>query len=326
MRCSEPRRSFVGLPIAAVAIFILSAAMSAQAQTFTVLHAFTGRSDGGTPYGVGLTMDAAGNLYGGASYGGLANQACSYQGSCGVIYKLSHRGSGWVFNTLYEFTGNDGEQPDGPLVFGPDGVLYGTTFYGGSYSCIDGGCGVVYSLRPPPSHCQAVSCPWVVTVLHRFNGSDGARPAFGALVFDNSGNIYGTTSLGGQSPPYGGNVFELTRSGSQWSMNVLHSFTGQDDGYDPWSGLVFDTAGNLYGTHHRWGRLRRRHGFPDDSVGRYLDADYHPSLSGEHGRIERLLQPHPRSLPAICGAQPATVAQAAPELPSGCRRPGEGGR
>ena len=145
----------------------VGATQSAQAQTFTVLHAFTDGADGSTPYGVGLTMDAAGNLYGGASYGGQTGQ-CSYQGSCGVIYRLSRKGSGWIFNTLYEFTGTDGEQPDAPLVFGPDGALYSTTYYGGSYSCIDGGCGVVYSLRPPPTSCKSADCPWTETVLHQF--------------------------------------------------------------------------------------------------------------------------------------------------------------
>jgi uncharacterized repeat protein (TIGR03803 family) len=226
----------------------VGAAQSARAQTFTVLHAFTGGADGSTPQGVGLTMDAAGNLYGGAAYGGQTGQ-CSYQGSCGAIYKLSRKGSGWIFNTLYEFTGSDGEQPDAPLVFGPDGALYSTTYYGGSYFCIDGGCGVVYSLRPPATPCKSTDCPWTETVLHQFTAEvDGARPAFGALTFDKSGNIYGTTTVGGQNPPYAGDVFELTRSGSQWSLNVLHTFTGQLDGGTPWSGVVFDTAGNLYGS------------------------------------------------------------------------------
>jgi uncharacterized repeat protein (TIGR03803 family) len=233
----------------AMAIAFVLATQPSQAQTFTVLHAFTGGADGSTPYGVGLTMDAAGNLYGGASYGGLGTEACSYQGSCGVVYRMSRKGSGWIFNTLYEFTGTDGEQPDAPLVFGPDGALYSTTYYGGSYSCNDGGCGVVYSLRPPATSCKSAYCPWTETVLYQFGSAgDGARPAFGALAFDKSDNIYGTTSIGGQDPPYDGTVFELTRSGGQWSLNVLHSFTGQNDGGNPWSGLVFDNAGNLYGS------------------------------------------------------------------------------
>jgi uncharacterized repeat protein (TIGR03803 family) len=220
----------------------------AQAQTYTLIHSFTGGADGATPYGVGLTMDAAGNLYGGAAYGGQSTQACSYQGSCGDIYKLSRRGSGWVFSTIFKFNGTDGEQPDAPLVFGPDGLIYSTTFYGGSYSCIDGGCGVVYSLRPPATPCKSTYCPWTETVLHQFGDYDGARPAFGALAFDRAGNMYGTTTIGGPQPPYDGEVFEMTRSGSQWSLNVLHTFTGQDDGGTPWSGVVFDAAGNAYGT------------------------------------------------------------------------------
>ena len=241
-------RSGAATAALAMAIAFGLATQPAQAQTFTVLHTFTDGADGSTPYGVGLTMDAAGNLYGGASYGGQTGQ-CSYQGSCGVIYRMSRKGSGWIFNTLYEFTGTDGEQPDAPLVFGPDGAIYSTTYYGGSNSCIDGGCGVVYSLRPPPTSCKSAYCPWTETVLHQFVADgDGLRPAFGALAFDKSGNIYGTTTVGGQDPPYAGIVFELTRSGGQWSLNVLHSFTEQSDGGYPWSGLVFDSAGNLYGS------------------------------------------------------------------------------
>ena len=76
---------------------------------------------------------------------------------------------------------------------------------------------------------------------------DCGRPSV-LLAFDKSGNLYGTTTVGGQDPPYAGIVFELTRSGGQWSLNVLHSFTEQSDGGYPWSGLVFDTAGNLYGS------------------------------------------------------------------------------
>ena len=241
MTNSGPRRSWtlnLGLRPATAALataiafgLAVGAPQSAQAQTFTVLHAFTDGADGSTPYGVGLTMDAAGNLYGGASYGGRPSEACSYQGSCGVVYRLSRKGSGWIFNTLYEFTGTDGEQPDAPLVFGPDGAIYSTTYYGGSYSCIDGGCGVVYSLRPPPTSCKSAYCPWTETVLHQFVADgDGLRPAFGAVAFDKSGNLYGTTTVGGQDPPYAGIVFELTRSGGQWSLNVLHSFTEQSDG------------------------------------------------------------------------------------------------
>lgn len=213
---------------------------AAQAQTFSVLHTFTGAADGAVPGGAGLTIDRGGNLYGGTDFGGRGGQGCD-GGSCGVLYKLTRKGAYWVFNTLYEFTGPDGGSPDAPLAFGPDGVLYGTTFYGGI------GAGVVYSLQPPLTACKTALCPWTETVLYKFTGADdGAEPAFGALAFDKAGNIYGTTTWGGQYPEYG-NVYELTRNNGQWAFNILYSFTGHLDGGSSWTGVTFDASGNLYG-------------------------------------------------------------------------------
>ena len=100
---------------------------SVQAQTLTVLHNFTGGQDGASPR-AGLSMDAAGNLYGTASTGGSSN--C--EGGCGTVFRLSNRGSGWTLAPLYNFTGMpDGQYPAGKLSFGPNGALFGTTSYGG---------------------------------------------------------------------------------------------------------------------------------------------------------------------------------------------------
>jgi uncharacterized repeat protein (TIGR03803 family) len=106
----------------------------------------------------------------------------------------------------------------------------------------------VFNLRPPPKACPNTVCPWTETVLHRFTGgSDGSIPGFGDLIFDRSGNIYGTTTGGG--PNFSGTVFELTPSHGGWTENVLYNFTGvEGDGAGPYSGLVFDQTGNLYGT------------------------------------------------------------------------------
>ena len=93
----------VTMALAIVAALTLGGAQTAPAQTFTVIHTFTGGTDGAAP-DAGLTLDAAGNLYGTASAGG--------NGFSGTVYKLTHRGTGWTFNPLYNFAGgNDGVVP-----------------------------------------------------------------------------------------------------------------------------------------------------------------------------------------------------------------------
>ena len=207
----------------------------AQTHTITVLHSFTGGGDGEYPT-AGLTMDRAGNFYGTTMNGGASN--------LGVAFRLSPVGSGWVLTPLYSFQGppNDGENPSSGVVFGPDGALYGTTRSGGQH-----GEGTVYRLRPSPVACHSVICPWEETVLWSFGGSDldGANPGFGNLVFDQAGNIYGTTTFGG----FGtfGVVYELTPSNGVWTESILFYFD-QETGYLPYSGVIFDSSGNLYGT------------------------------------------------------------------------------
>src|ERR1700735_2912924 len=127
------------------------AAQSAQAQTFQLLHRFTDGNDGGTPF-AGLTMDAAGRLYGTTFHGGAHG--------FGTVFRLTHAGSGWVLNTIYSFQGGtDGAYPDARVIFGPDGTLYGTTSAGGDPNCIDS-CGTVFNLQPPASVCKTTLCSW----------------------------------------------------------------------------------------------------------------------------------------------------------------------
>jgi len=209
-----------------------------QAQTLTVLHNFTGGGDGSYPE-AGLTMDRQGNLYGTTAEGG----AHGY----GVVFRLSHAGSGWVLTPLYSFDGSDGGYPISGVVFGPDGALYGTT------PAIQGaGLGTVYRLRPSPAACHAVLCPWEKTVVFSFPGGNGGQnPGPGNLIFDGAGNIYGTTEDGGQD--HLGVVYELTPSNGSWTETVLWYFSSVDMGYLPLSGVVLDSSGNLYGTTSRGG-------------------------------------------------------------------------
>lgn len=225
---------------------LMFGAQSAQAQTFTVLHNFTGGLDGSSPY-AGLSMDRGGNLYGTTSAGGTGY---------GAVFELSRRGSGWVFRPLYSFAGGtDGEGPVARVIIGPNGTLYGTTYAGGVSGCSGGyGCGTVFNLRPSPNVCRSALCSWVETVLYRFNGgSDGANPLLGDIVLDQAGSLYGTTENGGGVGCSGsgcGTVFELSPVAGGWTEKILYSFTGEgSDGANPFAGLTFDRGDvHLYGT------------------------------------------------------------------------------
>ena len=236
-------RSLVRCLLLEVPLLLMISA-SSLAQTFTVLHAFTG-DDGASPFS-GVTVDRAGNLYGTTKYGGIAN--CDL--GCGVLFKLAPQGAGWNFIPLYKFTGpSDGKAPIARIVFGPDGRLYGTTSVGGN-TTVNGG--TVFTLTPPPIVCRA-SCSWIKTTLWSFGQNDGdaLRPGYGDLVFDAAGNIYGTTEEGGVTQPACGpgcgTVYMLSRSQRSWSETLLYQF-GDGPGYHPYAGVAFDGNGHLYGT------------------------------------------------------------------------------
>ena len=225
----------LGAATAALAIaflLIVVASQPAQAQTFKVIHSFSGGQDGATPW-AGLTLDKAGNLYGTASAGGIGY---------GTVYRLQRKGSGWIFNPLYSFAGGlDGDLPLARVIFGPDSSLYGTTVYGA------GGPGTAFNLRAQPTACKTSLCSWAETVLYRFSGLFNYHPD-AEVVFDQAGSLYSTTlySGSGDCPEGCGVVFELTPPGN-WNMEtVLYSFSG-NDGEHP-NGVIFDNAGNLYGT------------------------------------------------------------------------------
>src|SRR5208283_2027964 len=240
----KPRKVFfvlsLGTATAALAIafpLAVVATQPAQAQTFAVLHNFTGGQDGADPQS-GVT-DKAGILFGTTFSGGKGY---------GTVYQLKHRGSGWIINPLYDFAGgSDGANPVARVVFGPDGLLYGTTYYGGGSGCSGSGCGTVFRLRPPPTACTTAICPWTETVLYRFGGGDDGEQPTGDLIFDQAGNIYGTT-YGNPAILGYGTVFKITPGGS---LTTLYSFCSQSnctDGADPYAGLVQGSDGNFYGT------------------------------------------------------------------------------
>lgn len=183
----------------------------------TVLYNFTGGADGGNPYG-GVTVDAAGNLYGTAYKGGTAG--------AGVVYRVTSAGQETV---LYSFTGgSDGGNPYAGVIADPAGNLYGTAVYGGvaiGYT----GYGVVYKVTPSGQE----------TVLYSFTGNtNGGYAPYGGVIRDAAGNLYGATS--GQYSM----IYQLETTGH---LKVLY----RTNGYGPTnlkSCLARDAEGSLYGT------------------------------------------------------------------------------
>jgi len=234
------KRFSIGLRALAIFAVTLSVTSTWAATNWNekVLHSFSIFYTGGDRSSAGLISDAAGNLYGTTVFGG------TYSCSCGTVFELTPDGSGgWTETVLYSFNGTDGGYPQAGLIFDARGNLYGTTYGDGYY-----GPGTAFELSPNQDG------GWTETVLHTFgNGTDGAAP-YAGLIFDAAGNLYGTTTAGGTynsclySANYCGTVFELTPTvGGGWTEQVLHSFNGTD-GAVPYAGLVFDAAGNLYGT------------------------------------------------------------------------------
>jgi len=196
----------------------------------SILYNFTGRSDGGKPYGALLLK--AGALYGTTLDGGPSSQ--------GEVFELTppaKAGGAWTESVVYGFTGgSDGGKPYASLILGKAGVLYGTTGLGGL-----GGYGTVFKLTPKTGGL------WTESVLYSFGGGpDGAYARYG-VVTDTAGNLYGTTGVG---PTNSGVVFKLTppaKAGGAWTESVLWSFTGGSDGGDTTAGLAL-SGGMLYGT------------------------------------------------------------------------------
>jgi uncharacterized repeat protein (TIGR03803 family) len=234
------RKSAIGSTVLLVVIvaMLFAPGTLVLAQQYSVLHSFSGMNgDGSYPYG-GVISDASGNLYGTTYKGGFYGY--------GTVFELMPQAGGGFTEKILHICNPNSKSPTFPqagLIFDAAGNLYGTSGAGGIYNQ-----GTVFELLP------AADGSWTEKTLHsfNFNGKDGFDPEAG-VVFDNAGNLYGTTFYGGI---YGyGTVFKLTpQAGGSWSERVLHSFNNNGkDGYETHAGVIVDASGNVYGTTYRGG-------------------------------------------------------------------------
>lgn len=229
------------LLLAMICGLALLASPAAQAQTFSMIHTFTGGGDGANPE-AGVTYKA-GILYGTAYNGGVGD---------GTVYEVMPFGNNWF--TLPISLLPVGVHPEARVVFGPDGHPYGTTSGGGA-----DGAGIVFDLIPPLTICKTANCSWKENVLYNFMPApDGTNPGYGDLTWDPKGiDIYNTTTAGGAFNA--GAVYELQPNGSGgWKESVIYSFSGPD-GVNPQNTVIFDTStdnyhnGSLFGTAYSGG-------------------------------------------------------------------------
>jgi uncharacterized repeat protein (TIGR03803 family) len=278
------RRGWIsGIRVLALAVI---ATLSAQAQTYTVLHTFKGGSeDGSMPSGAPLVQDSAGNLYGTTFVGGHS-WGCQGKG-CGTIFRLAGRDE----TKLYRF---DIGEPLYGVIEAANGGFYGTTSYqAGAYGLGEvfeagtKGLRTIYSFKPAPDvfypnsgvtqDAQGnfygvaqeggtlgyggifkIDTSGHETVLYSFAGSpNDAETPQGNLAMDAAGNLYGTSLYGGpkvceDNNSSCGDVFELApNSDGSWTESILYTFCSQTnctDGLFPYSGVILDKSGNLYGT------------------------------------------------------------------------------
>jgi uncharacterized repeat protein (TIGR03803 family) len=199
----------------------------------TVLHRFFGGNDGSNPYG-GLVQDEKGNIYGTTYDGG------SYD--YGTVFELSREEKGkWRETVLHTFKGGtDGAEPSAGLIRDAEGNFYGTTVSGGGGQCwhYATGCGTVFKLDTSGKE----------TVLYSFTGGNDGNFPMAALLRDAEGNLYGTTSSGGETCDLDGGCGTVFKVDTTGTKTVLYRFTGGSDGAGPVSSLVRDAKGNLYGT------------------------------------------------------------------------------
>jgi uncharacterized repeat protein (TIGR03803 family) len=193
----------------------------------TVLYNFLGAPDGSEPYYSGVVRDAAGNLYGTTIRGGTND--------LGIVYKIAPNGTETVIHNFSPT--HDGYYPYGGVILGKQGALYGTTYTGGA-----AGVGTVYKVLRTRKATE--------TVLYNFGGQqDGCYPSQENLVLAKDGTLYGTTYSCG--PSANGTVFKIAPDGTE---TIIHAFNADgSDGVNPYGGLIFDKAGNIYGTTYQGG-------------------------------------------------------------------------
>jgi uncharacterized repeat protein (TIGR03803 family) len=209
--------------------------------TESVLHSFCLVGDcstmGAQPV-AGLTLDAAGSLYGTTIAGGQTTFGCfgGFPPGCGLLFKLKRHSSGaWSESVPHHFKGPDGGGPASSLTFDNGGNLYGTTSYDGAF-----GSGTVFKLTPN-SHGR-----WTETVLYNFRSGSNHSAINSGVVFDTAGNLYGATDPDGNCCSL---VYRLSPGkNGRWKYRTLHQFTGGRDGGRTDGNLVLDSQGNLYGT------------------------------------------------------------------------------
>jgi uncharacterized repeat protein (TIGR03803 family) len=216
-------------------LLIAAAAQPAQAQTFTIVHAFASGTDGAVPNAI--IRDAQGNLYGTTEFGG--DVSCG-DDTCGTVFKIDSTGSETV---LFSFDGGNGSDPVAGLVEDAAGNLYGTTRGNGFI----GGASVVFKLAPNGQETT-------LFIADTLNVTELDSP----VAVDAQGNIYGMSPYGGvpncsvNTQDEGcGTLFKLSPAGK---LTVLHVFNG-NDGMQPEGGLVLDAEGNLYGSTYFGGNL-----------------------------------------------------------------------
>ncbi len=209
---------------------VTCASSSDQFGAEEVIYNFKGGSDGCYPTG-GLLFDSSGDLFGTTTCGG--------EFGAGTVFELKPNGTGgYAESILYSFTGySDGSSPGGGLIMDSSGNLYGTTE--GSF----GGQGTVFELSPYPGGAG----PDILSTLYAFTGgSDGGMPV-GGLVMDSAGNLYGTTSSGGNNGA--GTVFKLVPNGSGgFTESTIYSLPSGPAGAVSGGGVIIDHAGDVYGT------------------------------------------------------------------------------
>jgi uncharacterized repeat protein (TIGR03803 family) len=243
MRLTKQYALFVALLLGTLLAGDMAAQQPGKPTEKVLLNFVINYSAASGPSG-GLISDAAGNFYGVTTGGGKGDGGLGY----GTVFEMSPTAAGgWKPKSLYQFqAGTDGQNPVGGLLMDSSGNLYGTTQYGGTHLCTDGydkfSCGTVFELSP-----NGVG-GWSEKILYNFSQSDGYAP-LSSLIMDSPGNLYGTTGAGGGRVGQGvrGTVFELRRTGEEWTELVLHRFAQTGDGASPSSSLIFDAAGNLYG-------------------------------------------------------------------------------